>query len=98
MNNIFSVLLINNDEVVGVVEKFDTHIDITKPAKFIPLEQGQMMIVSLFMFGDFDKCSIKNEHIIAMVPAKKEIAEAWDEKLGSGKKSIIKPDTGILLP
>lgn len=101
VEDIKAVLLINGDEIIGPVEKhgnpIEGFINIVKPAKFVPLDQGQMMVISLFMFGDFEECTIYNRHIISIVQARKEIAEAWLERV-TGKKSIIKPKGGIVVP
>ncbi len=94
MEDIKAVLLVNGDEIIGKVQKteFDS-IVITKPTRFIPT-QDKMMMVSLFMFGKFEECEIKTSHIIAIVPARKEIAEAWDEKHGTG---LVRPKSEIVV-
>ena len=95
--DIKATLLINGDEIIGPIEADSNGTQIfTKPAKFIPSQQG-VMVLSLFMCGDFETCTIKNSHIISTVPVKEEVAEIWLEQV-AGKKSIIKPKGGIVVP
>lgn len=98
VEDIKATLLVTGEEIIGPIEQeIDEVSTFTKPAKFIPLDQDKMMVISIFMFGDFERCDIKHAHIISTVQARKEIAEAWLEKF-AGKKSIIQPKEGIIIP
>lgn len=93
------MLLITGEEIVGVIQEREDHrsIEILKPAKIQPVSADKVMVVSMIVLGEFDSCDIKHEHIITIVPCRGELADLWLEKV-AGKKPIIKPDKGIILP
>ncbi len=93
------VFLTTGEEIVGVVEETQDGkgIEILKPAKMQPVSAEKVMVVSMVMLGEFDSCGIKHDHIITIVPCREEVADLWLEKI-TGKKPVIKPKGGIVVP
>lgn len=75
--DVVSVKLANGEEIIArLEEETDAHIKITKPLSVTLGAQGLGMIPFMFL-GNKDTVTIKQMHVLAIAPAKKDAADQY---------------------
>lgn len=81
--NVQCVALLNGQILTGAVEETDTEVTITKPVTFGMTQQGVAMMPPT-PFMEHNDITVSKDHIIYMLPAIPEAAQAWNEEYGNG--------------
>lgn len=75
--DVVSIKLVNGDELIARFESETSEVlKISKPLAIVPGAQGLGMMAWMFL-GDRDTFTLKQSHVFAMVPSKKDAADQY---------------------